>query len=107
MTIFWLWSLLDYGRSLVRTALGALAAAIGFGFIYRTWPGMLYHEYPTPDNWFTPFYYSIVTYTTLGFGDVIPKTLAGQIVVTIEVICGYLTLGLLISILANKVARRA
>ena len=54
-----------------------------------------------------PFYYSIVTHTTLGFGDVTPKTLTGQVFVTIKVVFGYVTLGLLISILANRVARRS
>ena len=68
---------------------------------------MLHYEPHTPDCWLTPFYYSIVTYTTLGFGDVTPASVAGMLVVAAEVICGYVTLGLLIAILANKVARRA
>lgn len=57
--------------------------------------------------WCTPYYYSIVTFTTLGFGDVVPVNAAGQIWVTAEVILGYIGLGGLISILANKVARRS
>ena len=68
---------------------------------------MLHYDGHTPLWWFTPFYYSIVTYTTLGFGDVTPKTGLGQSFVVFEVILGYVTLGLLVSILANKVARRA
>jgi hypothetical protein len=40
-------------------------------------------------TWFTPFYFSIVTYTTLGFGDVKPATLIGEIIVSTEVILGY------------------
>ena len=58
-------------------------------------------------TWFTPFYFSIVTYTTLGFGDVKPKTLAGELVVSSEVILGYTTLGLLLSVLAQNIARRS
>ena len=64
-------------------------------------------KYAVPYDWLTPFYYSIVTYTTLGFGDVIPQNKLGQCVVIMEVVAGYLTLGLLVSILANKVARRS
>ena len=45
-----------------------------------------------------------VTFTTLGFGDVTPLNRAGEIWVTAEVILGYLMLGLLISIMANKIA---
>ena len=55
----------------------------------------------------TPFYFSVVTLTTLGFGDVTPKTTCMQFAVMMEVVFGYLILGLLISILANKVARRS
>ena len=45
--------------------------------------------------------------TTLGFGDVRPATLAGEIVVSSEVILGYTTLGLLLSVLAQSIARRS
>jgi hypothetical protein len=55
----------------------------------------------------TPYYFSIVTYTTLGFGDVRPATLAGEIIVSSEVILGYTTLGLLLSVLAQSIARRS
>ena len=107
MVLFRLWGFIDYGRSLARVGLAALIAAEVFALIFLLWPGMLRYEDWTPNSWYTPFYYSIVTYTTLGFGDVTPRTVGGMVVVTIEVILGYVTLGLLISILANKVARRA
>lgn len=59
------------------------------------------------DTEVTPYYFSIVTFTTLGFGYVTPLNRAGEIWVTAEVILGYLMLGLLISIMANKIARRS
>ncbi|MBN2410703.1 pentapeptide repeat-containing protein [candidate division KSB1 bacterium] len=104
--IFKFWGLIDYGRSLSRVALFALFIATVFGFIYMLSPDMLAIRHQE-DWWFSPFYYSIVTYTTLGFGDITPATKPGMILVTIEVIFGYLTLGLLVSILANLVARRS
>ena len=55
----------------------------------------------------TPYYYSIVTFTTLGFGDVKPKNLAAEIWLTVEVVFGYVFLGGLVAILASKLARRA
>ena len=54
---------------------------------------------------FTPYYFSIVTFTTLGFGDVIPLNLAGEVWLAIEVVLGYVMLGGLISIFANKLAK--
>ena len=68
---------------------------------------MLNHETWAGDR-FMPFYFSVVTYTTLGFGDMSPKGhIWGEIVVTTEVVLGYSTLGLLLSVLAEKIARRA
>lgn len=55
-----------------------------------------------------PFvYYSVVTFTTLGFGDITPITQFAMFLVICEVIIGFIMLGLLISILANKVASRS
>jgi len=108
---FWRYAM-DYGRGLGRVAIGAIAFALFFGAVYwiseMAGTPMLYSD-PTrvPDWWFTSFYYSIVTYTTLGFGDVTPQSGTGQLLVTIEVILGYITLGMLVAILAQKVARRA
>ena len=56
---------------------------------------------------FTMFYYSLVTFTTLGFGDITPRTPIAAAVVMLEVVVGYMMLGILISILATKVARRS
>ena len=52
-------------------------------------------------------YYSVVTFTTLGFGDIIPKTNWARLAVGAEVVLGYVMLGGLISIFANKLARRS
>ena len=61
----------------------------------------------TAHNWYTPFYFSMVTFTTLGFGDVTPLDWVGQMWITLEVVLGYVMLGGLISIFANKFARRS
>ena len=59
------------------------------------------------ETFFTPYYYSVVTFTTLGFGDIKPKNLSAEILLTIEVVLGYFFLGGLVSILATKLARRS
>lgn len=50
-------------------------------------------------------YFSIVTFTTLGYGDLSPATNTGRLCVAAGVFAGYMLLGGLISILANKLAR--
>lgn len=57
-------------------------------------------------GWFKHFYYSVVTFTTLGFGDITPRTSTAMFYVMLEVIMGYVMLGGLLAILANRLARR-
>ena len=107
---FSLWSLIDYGRSLGKLACYALLLALGFGLLFWVdraleW-GLLDHSGGSGSS-ISPFYFSVVTYTTLGFGDITPAGWQGEVLVVLEVILGYTTLGLLLSILANRVARRA
>jgi uncharacterized protein YjbI with pentapeptide repeats len=109
---FWFaaWSLIDYGRSIGKVFLFAFIMAMAFGVIYffdknLGW-GLL--EYPTSaESPLSPFYHSVVTYTKLGFGYMKPTHWIGEIILVCEGILGYITLGLLLSILANRVARRS
>jgi len=108
----WLWGITsDYGRSLVRWALLSLVMAVSFGLLFYFLKDYFHIDQLTPENkiesFFTMQYYSIVTFTTLGFGDVVPKNLWAAALVTCEVIFGYVMLGGLISIFANKLARRS
>ena len=108
-----------YGQSIILWALWCFFFTFIFGLIYSsgtlvalsasdmqslTCGNPITAELP---SWLTPYYFSIVTFTTLGFGDVRPLNIWGEFVVMLEVIAGYIALGLLISILADKVARRA
>lgn len=108
--LFSAWGLIDHGRSLLKVALYAFVIATIYGVFYTLdmaydWQIMDYSS--SAKTWFTPFYYSVVTYTTLGFGDVTADSLFGEILVISEVIFGYFTLGLLLAILANTIARRS
>ncbi len=98
----------DCGRSLFRWIFWSLFLALYFGFNFF----MLGQEHfridgKLPFGIVSMLYYSIVTFTTLGFGDITPQTHTGAIWVAAEVITGYVMLGGLIAILASKLARRA
>jgi hypothetical protein len=104
------WSLIDYGRSLAKLSLYALALATVFGAIFSLdmnlgWGLVDYSS--GAGSWLTPFYFSVVTYTTLGYGDITPLHWIGEALVMVEVVLGYATFGLLLSILADRVARRS
>lgn len=111
----------DCGRSFGLWFTWSLAIAVFFGAVYAGYPApdwvpenlrqILMEIRPIVElerdrTGFTPYYFSVVTFTTLGFGDVLPKNLAGELWLTVEVIIGYIMLGGLISIFASKLARR-
>ena len=99
---FW-WLTSDCGRSMMRWFLWIGVQVLVFAFLYSK-VGVDYGMYPT---FLSPIYYSVVTLTTLGYGDVVPSTVWGQVVAMLEVTTGYLMLGGLISILSTKMTRRA
>ena len=110
----WKWTS-DCGRSLTRWGVFLALNVLLFAFVY--W-GL--------DQWAAPaegashlkniglldggfiryLYYSVVTFTTLGYGDVSPTSAIGQIVLIVHIAFGYLGLGALLSILATKFASR-
>jgi uncharacterized protein YjbI with pentapeptide repeats len=105
---FWIWWLFaDCGRSFGRWAAWSLAFALAFGVLYFWMGPDLIATGHLPFSLKSMIYYSVVTFTTLGFGDITPKTENAAMVVMAEVILGYIMLGGLISIFANKVARRS
>ncbi|UCG25588.1 MAG: pentapeptide repeat-containing protein [Chloroflexota bacterium] len=108
--LFRAWAWIDYGRSLGKPFFYSFVIAMIFGIVFflersLNWGLMDYSS--SSNSLISPFYYSIVTYTTLGFGDITPRHWIGEIIVTAEVVLGYTTLGLLLAILANRVARRS
>ena len=117
----WRWSS-DYGRSLALWALWSFFLAILFTFAYMPFPEWLpawvqrwaprVHQttgfYSGRTLTFSDcFYFSVVTFTTLGFGDVVADNASARFLVALEVIFGYVMLGGLISIFSNKLASRS
>ncbi|MBI2946171.1 MAG: pentapeptide repeat-containing protein [Verrucomicrobia bacterium] len=104
--IYWFWSLTsDCGRSMSRWGLFCAVIVIVYGFIFQA----LGKQIAYPDDLarpFAPWYFSIVNVTTLGFGDVLPKSTLAQILVNSETILGYLGLGGLLTIMGNMMGRR-
>ena len=118
----WRWSS-DYGRSLALWASWSILFVFLFTIAYRfpapswmlSWlADFVPHFHQTTDaysgkplTFWGCFYFSVVTFTTLGFGDVVGDNAAARFLVTLEVIVGYVMLGGLISIFANKFASRS
>ena len=118
----WRWSS-DYGRSLALWASWSILFVFLFAIAYRfpvpSWTSAWLEDFAPhfhqttgaysgePLTFWACFYFSVVTFTTLGFGDVVADNTAARFLVTLEVIFGYVMLGGLISIFANKLASRS
>jgi len=103
--VWWLFA--DCGRSFLRWAAWSLFFALAFAFAFYRLGADHFKFDQLPLSFTTTIYYSVVTFTTLGFGDIVPKTSVAAMLVMAEVVLGYVMLGGLISIFANKVARRS
>jgi len=111
--LFMLWEITSHcGRSIGLLGLWSGIIAFGFAIIY-TWflPTSITFSMEKLSDVRPGFkgylYYSVVTLTTLGYGDIVPLTNRARFVVGTEVVTGYIMLGGLVSIFANKIATRS
>ena len=101
--IYYVWlAISDCGQSFLRWTFVSFIICFLFGLLYSRFPEFFIISNQRIPTDFTFYYYSIVTFTTLGFGDIVPNNIVAEIFVTIEVIIGYIMLGGLISIFATK-----
>lgn len=102
--VYQLWRVTsDCGRSIARWAVCTVALMLMFGGIFR----LVDLDLGGHATWLSYIYFSVVTFTTLGYGDVLPASATAQFTVMVEVTCGYVMLGGLLSIFSNKMASRA
>ncbi len=105
----------DYGMSTVRVVGVFFLLALLFAAVYMNWgywrpPGIVSKLIVQPEigeaawHYFgraliRPVYFSIVTMTTLGFGDMYANkgSIAGHVILAVQVILGYVLLGALIT----------
>ncbi|MDW3179368.1 MAG: pentapeptide repeat-containing protein [Acidimicrobiia bacterium] len=97
------WITSDCGRSLFRWTAWTVVIAMIYAVAYT----QVTIDWGDAETSFSPVYYSVVTFTTLGYGDVLPGSVAAQILAVSEVILGYFSLGGMMSILSDKIARRS
>jgi uncharacterized protein YjbI with pentapeptide repeats len=95
--LFWMAS--NYGHSTLRITGVFAAATVLFAAVYTAFPGLLATEGGQVRGFVHALYFSVITMTTLGFGDIHanPESCCGQVLVMIQVLLGYILLGALVT----------
>lgn len=102
-----------YGASLTRLSLTWLSLVGGFGLLYfamtRACPNLLFNMSSDGLAWplslGRALYFSITTFTTLGYGDFQPAPGLGSILVSVEAILGGITMALTVLVIGRKFMR--
>jgi hypothetical protein len=105
--LFFWWALANCGRSVTRWGFWSMVLIVLFAVVYHALGSAHFQTVFLPWTFSTAFYQSVVTFTTLGEGDVTPITTLGAMLTVVEVLAGYIMLGGLISIFSTRLARRA
>lgn len=93
-----------YGDSFFRWGVTALLFALimaGLYFLFDL-PLDLATRMVQNGHWYDYIYFSIVTLTTLGYGDIVPITPLAKFFVSIEVFFGYIMLGIFVNLIQKK-----
>ena len=100
-----------YGKSFAHWGLTNLIIVLGYAVVFFLIGKYISHPTHTmilengdllDGGIFNYLYYSIITFTTLGYGDITPITHLEKIVASIEVVQGYVMLGVFLTILQKR-----
>ena len=105
--VFWLWSIIDYGRSLSRILWLSVAIILAFGTAFLLNPQAISMT-ASSDPLFSPYYASFITFVSLGLpASVTAQTALGQLLLSLETMSGFLLLAVLLSVLLRNISRRS
>jgi len=100
---WWLWLTSNYGQSLSRWMAWVVGVITTFGVIFSAVPETIVSNTGSAPTLLDGVYFSTVTFTTIGYGDWVPRSALGKLLVMLEAFIGYLMGGLLVAILAKRV----
>jgi hypothetical protein len=97
----WLWRVTsNYGESPLRWF-----ACTSFVITFFALSFYLTESAAPTSSLFDNFYFSIVTFTSLGYGDIQPVGVFGRLLASLEVAAGLVFFGILLSFLTNRIGR--
>jgi hypothetical protein len=97
-----------FGHSFTRFAITSVILFAVIVFINHT----LWRDFSTGDSvvkashhWYSAGYFTAITLTTLGYGDITPKTISGMMVAAVEALSGFFWFALLAAMLVRRFFR--
>jgi hypothetical protein len=107
-SLYWLWQVTsNYGESLGRWAATCLLVILTFAATYDAF-GAIASTVGSPPaalHFFDYIYFSVITFSTLGYGDLHPVGTLGQAIACVEVFAGFIMFGVLLSFIGNRFQR--
>lgn len=97
-----------YGWKIQKFIISSIVLVIIIAFtnhVFWNHLGMVGVDSKGGPNWIVSSYYTVVTLTTLGYGDITPTTQAGMTLASIEAIIGLIWLSVLASIIFRRIFR--
>jgi hypothetical protein len=89
---------------LLATALGFFIVA--FSVAYLSMSRSNGHDFNAPLDHVSALYFTVVVFSTLGFGDIVAKSDAARLVVTIQILLDLVLLGFFVRFVIGAVERR-
>lgn len=89
-------------RYFVTTVVGAITAFTTLNYSWRVEFGLTFEDAPIT-SWVEALYFTIVSFTTTGYGEIVPTTHWGQVVASVQNLFGFCLLALLASMLFRKI----
>jgi hypothetical protein len=93
----------QYGTSFLRWGITSLLFVFAFGLIFY----FVDFEYGLPmtlgkGSLLDYVYFSLVSFVTVGYGDIVPITALEKIIIMFEIVTGYVMLGILVALVSKK-----
>ncbi len=90
----------NYGEGLARWVISCLVVLLAFSALFA-----VTHSAAPIAHRFDYFYFSTVTFATLGYGDIHPISTTGEVLACIEVAFGFVMFGILLTLIGNRLQR--
>ena len=105
--VFWLWSIIDYGRSLSRILWLSAVIIAGFGTAFLMNPQTISTTIGG-DPLLQAYFASFITFVSLGLpSGITAQTGLGQLLLSLETFTGFLLLAVFLSVLLRNISRRS